>query len=35
MGEIGPGPLVSADWLAAHRGDPRLRLIHVSVDGEG
>ena len=35
MGEIGPGPLVSAGWLAGHLGDPTLRLIHVSVDGEG
>jgi thiosulfate/3-mercaptopyruvate sulfurtransferase len=35
MVETAPGPLVSADWLAAHLGDPTLRLIHVSVDGEG
>jgi thiosulfate/3-mercaptopyruvate sulfurtransferase len=35
MGEIGPGPLVSADWLAGRLDDPTLRLIHVSVDGEG
>ena len=29
-----PGPLVSAEWLAAHLGQPNLRVIHVSVDGE-
>jgi thiosulfate/3-mercaptopyruvate sulfurtransferase len=29
-----PGPLVSAEWLAANLGDPTLRLIHVSVQGE-
>jgi thiosulfate/3-mercaptopyruvate sulfurtransferase len=25
-------PLVSADWAAAHLGEPHLRLVHVSVD---
>jgi thiosulfate/3-mercaptopyruvate sulfurtransferase len=34
VGDIGPGPLVSAGWLAANLGDPTLRLIHVSVQGE-
>ena len=29
-----PGPLVSAEWVAAHIGEPDLRLIHVSLDGE-
>ena len=27
-----PGPLVSAEWLAAHLGDPGLRIAHVSLD---
>jgi thiosulfate/3-mercaptopyruvate sulfurtransferase len=27
-----PGPLVSAEWLAAHLGDPDVRLVHVSAD---
>ncbi len=27
-----PGPLVSADWLAARLGEPDLRIVHVSVD---
>jgi thiosulfate/3-mercaptopyruvate sulfurtransferase len=27
-----PGPLVSAAWLAEHRGDPTIRLVHVSPD---
>ena len=26
------GPLVSAEWLAAHLADPDLRIVHVSVD---
>lgn len=26
------GPLVSAEWLAAHLGDPNLRIVHVSLD---
>jgi thiosulfate/3-mercaptopyruvate sulfurtransferase len=34
MGERGPAPLVSAEWVAAHLGEPDLRLIHVSVDGD-
>jgi thiosulfate/3-mercaptopyruvate sulfurtransferase len=29
-----PGPLVSAEWVAAHIGEPDLRLVHVSLDGE-
>ncbi len=28
----GPGPLVSAAWLAEHLADPDLRLVHVSPD---
>lgn len=28
----GPGPLVSAAWLAEHLTDPELRLVHVSPD---
>jgi thiosulfate/3-mercaptopyruvate sulfurtransferase len=28
----GPGPLVSAAWLADHVGDPDVRLVHVSPD---
>jgi thiosulfate/3-mercaptopyruvate sulfurtransferase len=28
------GPLVSAEWLAAHLHDPSLRVIHVSLDRE-
>lgn len=35
MSALQPGPLVSADWLGGHLGDPTLRLIHVSVDGDG
>jgi thiosulfate/3-mercaptopyruvate sulfurtransferase len=27
-----PGPLVSVEWLAAHLGDPDLRVVHVSTD---
>ena len=27
-----PGPLVSGEWLAAHLGEPDLRVIHVSLD---
>jgi thiosulfate/3-mercaptopyruvate sulfurtransferase len=27
-----PGPLVSAEWLAAQRGDANLRIVHVSLD---
>jgi thiosulfate/3-mercaptopyruvate sulfurtransferase len=26
------GPLVSAEWLAAHLHDPDLRLVHVALD---
>jgi thiosulfate/3-mercaptopyruvate sulfurtransferase len=29
---VGPGPLVSAEWLAAHLDDPDLRIVHVSSD---
>lgn len=28
----GPGPLVDAAWLAAHRDDPATRIVHVSPD---
>ncbi len=28
----GPGPLVSAEWVAAHLADTDVRLVHVSVD---
>lgn len=28
------GPLVSAEWLAAHLHDPDLRIVHVSLDRE-
>jgi thiosulfate/3-mercaptopyruvate sulfurtransferase len=35
MNETVPGPLVSAEWLAAHLGDPDLRVVHVSVDRKG
>ena len=28
----GPGPLVSAAWLADHVADPDVRLVHVSPD---
>ena len=34
MGAVDPGPLVSAEWVAAHLGEPGLKLVHVSVDGE-
>jgi thiosulfate/3-mercaptopyruvate sulfurtransferase len=34
MGAAGPGPLVSTEWVAAHMGEPDLRLVHVSVDSE-
>ena len=27
-----PGPLVSAEWLTAHLGDPGLRIVHISSD---
>jgi len=27
-----PGPLVTNEWLAAHLGDPSLRLIHVGLE---
>lgn len=27
-----PGPLVSGEWLAAHLGEPDLRVVHVSLD---
>ena len=26
------GPLVTGEWLAAHLGDPGMRIIHVSLD---
>jgi thiosulfate/3-mercaptopyruvate sulfurtransferase len=29
---VAPGPLVSAEWVAAHRADPDLRLVHVSTN---
>ena len=29
-----PGPLVSAEWVAAHLGEPGLRVVHVSVERE-
>jgi thiosulfate/3-mercaptopyruvate sulfurtransferase len=32
LNEPVPGPLVSADWLAGHLGEPDLRIVHVSVD---
>jgi thiosulfate/3-mercaptopyruvate sulfurtransferase len=32
MDARGPGPLVSAEWLAGHLGDADLRAIHVSLD---
>ena len=32
MTESEPGPLVSAEWLAAHLDDPDLRIVHVSID---
>ena len=32
MNAAQPGPLVSAEWLAAHLGDADLRLVHVSLD---
>jgi thiosulfate/3-mercaptopyruvate sulfurtransferase len=34
MADEGPGPLVSGEWLAAHLGEPNLRVVHVSVDGD-
>lgn len=30
--ESGPGPLVDVGWLAEHREDPDLRIVHVSPD---
>jgi thiosulfate/3-mercaptopyruvate sulfurtransferase len=27
-----PGPLVSGEWLAAHLGEPGLRVVHASTD---
>jgi thiosulfate/3-mercaptopyruvate sulfurtransferase len=27
-----PGPLVSAEWAAAHLDDPGIRVVHVSLD---
>jgi len=32
MGAEEPGPLISAEWLAAHLHDPDLRVVHVSLD---
>ncbi len=32
MNAAGPGPLVSAEWLAAHLGDSDLRIVHVALD---
>lgn len=32
MDAAAPGPLISAEWLASRLGDPKLRVIHVSVD---
>ena len=32
MSGVGPGPLVSAEWLAAHLADPGLRVVHVGLD---
>ena len=32
MNETQAQPLVSAEWLADHVGDPDLRIVHVSVD---
>jgi thiosulfate/3-mercaptopyruvate sulfurtransferase len=29
---IAPGPLVDVAWLAAHLGDPDVRVVHVSPD---
>jgi len=34
MGAVDPGPLVSAEWVAAHLGEPDLRVLHVSLDRE-
>ncbi len=30
-----PGPIVSSKWLAAHLGEPDLRVVHVSTDRKG
>ena len=35
MNAAEPGPLVSAEWLAAHLADGGVRLIHVSLDRKG
>jgi thiosulfate/3-mercaptopyruvate sulfurtransferase len=35
MDTSGLGPLVSSEWLAAHLGDPSLRIVHVSTDRKG
>ena len=32
MSVAAPGPLVSAEWLTAHLGEPGLRIVHVSAD---
>jgi thiosulfate/3-mercaptopyruvate sulfurtransferase len=32
MGAREPEPLVSGEWLAAHLGEPDLRVVHVSMD---
>ena len=32
MNAMEPGPLVSGEWLAAHLGEPDLRVVHVSLD---
>ena len=32
MKPLEPGPLVSGEWLAAHLGEPDLRVVHVSMD---
>jgi len=32
MNAAEPGPLVSAEWLAAHLHDRDLRIVHVSAD---
>ncbi|HEX7498090.1 MAG TPA: rhodanese-like domain-containing protein [Candidatus Limnocylindrales bacterium] len=32
MNPLEPGPLVSGEWLAAHLGEPDLRVVHVSMD---
>ena len=34
MSTVSDSPLVTADWVAAHLDDPKVRIFEVSVDPE-